>query len=44
MRRATTVADLDASVRWYTEKLGLKVVQRLPTRQRRQPHSILWSL
>ena len=27
---ALSVADLDASVRWYTEKLGLKVVQRFP--------------
>jgi catechol 2,3-dioxygenase-like lactoylglutathione lyase family enzyme len=27
---ALSVADLDASVRWYTQKLGLKVVQRMP--------------
>ena len=25
-----SVSDLDASVKWYMEKLGLKVVQRLP--------------
>ena len=27
---ALSVADLDASVRWYSEKLGLRVVQRPP--------------
>jgi catechol 2,3-dioxygenase-like lactoylglutathione lyase family enzyme len=27
---AVSVADLEASVRWYTEKLGLRVAQRLP--------------
>ena len=27
---ALSVSDLDASVNWYTEKLGLKVVHRLP--------------
>ena len=27
---ALSVSDLDASVKWYTEKLGLKVVHRLP--------------
>jgi lactoylglutathione lyase/glyoxylase I family protein len=27
---AVAVADLDASTRWYTEKLGLSVVSRFP--------------
>src|SRR5262245_35974969 len=29
---ALSVADLDASARWYTEKLGLRVVQQPPPR------------
>ena len=32
---ALSVADLDASVKWYAEKLGLAVVRRVP----RQDHS-----
>ena len=27
---ALSVADLDASTRWYTEKLGLKVIRQMP--------------
>ena len=29
---ALSVADIDASVRWYSEKLGLKVVMQAPKR------------
>jgi catechol 2,3-dioxygenase-like lactoylglutathione lyase family enzyme len=31
---ALAVADLDASTRWYTEKLGLRVTMRVPTQER----------
>jgi catechol 2,3-dioxygenase-like lactoylglutathione lyase family enzyme len=34
---ALSVADLDASVRWYSEKLGLRVVMRPP---RSGPHAV----
>jgi catechol 2,3-dioxygenase-like lactoylglutathione lyase family enzyme len=31
---AISVADLDASTRWYSEKLGLQIVKREPKRDR----------